>query len=401
MADDRQPTWGPLEKRFGAGTGGRPRRLLALDGGGIRGVLTLQVLARMEDVLRDRLGRGGDFRLCHFFDYFGGTSTGAIIAAGLARGMSARELSDFYMEAGPAMFDKSFILRRLRHLYESQPLREKLQQTFGADTTLFPEHLKSLLLVVTRNVSTDSPWPVSSNPFARYNLPGRADCNLCIPLWQLVRASTAAPVYFAPEVIQWDAKDPSKTFVFEDGGLTPYNNPAFLLARMATLPEYGLGWATGERRLLLVSVGTGSAPKVDAAVYSSGKTALTNAAEIPAALMYGAAVDQDVNCRTVGRCVHGAPVDRELGDLVPRDAEGRPVPLSEDLGRRFLYARYNAELTAAWLSARGLGDVDASKVARLDSVEHIQDLVRVGRALAEEVSPDHFALEHFGRFDEG
>ncbi len=125
--------------------------------------------------------------------------------------MSAKELSDFYMEAGPAMFDKAFILYRLRHLYESQPLKEKLQQTFGKDTTLFPEHFKSLLLVVTRNVTTDSPWPVSSNPFARYNLPARADSNLRIPLWQLVRASTAAPIYFAPEVIQWDPKNPSKT----------------------------------------------------------------------------------------------------------------------------------------------------------------------------------------------
>ena len=400
MAENEAPSWGALEKRFGAGTSDRPRRLLALDGGGIRGVLTLQVLIRMEEILRDRSGQGERFRLCHFFDYFGGTSTGAIIAAGLARGMSAKELSDFYMEAGPAMFDKSFILYRLRHLYESQPLKEKLQQTFGADTTLFPEHLKSLLLVVTRNVSTDSPWPVSSNPFARYNAPGRADRNLSIPLWQLVRASTAAPIYFAPEVIQWDPQNPSKTFVFEDGGLTPYNNPAFLLARMATLPEYSLGWATGERNLLLMSVGTGSAPKVDAAIYSSGKTALANAAQIPAALMYGAAVDQDTNCRTVGRCVHGAPIDRELGDLVPRDAAGEPEPLSKDLGRLFLYARYNAELSAEWLSSHGLGDVDAAQVSQLDSVEHVGDLVRVGQKLAEEVRPEHFSLDRFGRFEE-
>ncbi|HEX8284468.1 MAG TPA: patatin-like phospholipase family protein [Pyrinomonadaceae bacterium] len=399
MAETEQPTWGPLEKRFGAGTKDRPRRLLALDGGGIRGVLTLQVLIRMEEVLRGASGQGDGFRLCNFFDYIGGTSTGAIIAAGLARGMSAKELSDFYMEAGPAMFDKSFILFRLRRLYESQPLKQKLQETFGANTTLAPEHLKSLLLVVTRNVTTDSPWPVSSNPFARYNAPGRADSNLNIPLWQLVRASTAAPIYFAPEVIQWDPKNPSKTFVFEDGGLTPYNNPAFLLARMATMPEYNLGWAAGERNLLVMSVGTGSAPKVDAAVYSSGKTALSNAAGIPAALMYGAQVDQDINCRTVGRCVYGAPLDRELGDLVPRDAAGDPVPVSEDLGRRFVYARYNAELSAAWLSSHGLGDVDAAKVSQLDSVEHIGDLVRVGQKLAEEVKPGHFCLEHFGRFE--
>jgi hypothetical protein len=401
MAEDRQPSWGPLEKRFGGEK--RPRKLLALDGGGIRGVLTLQVLIKMEDILRERSGQGDQFRLCNFFDYIGGTSTGAIIAAGLARGMSARELSEFYMKTGPAMFDKSFILFRLRHLYESQPLAAELKKTYGEDTTLFPEFLKCLLLVVTRNVTTDSPWPISSNPFANYNLPHRADCNLCIPLWQLVRASTAAPVYFAPEVLQWDKNDPSKTFVFEDGGLTPYNNPAFLLARMATVGQYNLNWETGEDKLLVVSVGTGSAPKVDAEVYSSGKSAFTNLANFPAALMYGAQVDQDINCRVVGRCVHGAPVDRELGDLIPRRGDPDPrkgefVPLSENLGRQFLYARYNAELSARWLSVHGLGDVDASKVAQLDSVEHVKDLVRVGQALAEEVKEEHFALDRFGQF---
>ena len=387
--------WGPLENRYGTN---RPRKLLTLDGGGIRGVLTLQVLIKMEELLREQSGQGNDFRLCNFFDYIGGTSTGAIIAAGLARGMSAQELSDFYMKAGPAMFDKSFILFRLRHLYETKPLAEELQKTFGKDTTLKPEDLKCLLLVVTRNVSTDSPWPISSNPYGKYNQTDRADCNLAIPLWQLVRASTAAPVYFAPEVLQWDPNDPSKTFVFEDGGLTPYNNPAFLLARMATVKQYNLNWEHGEDKLLVMSVGTGAAPRVDAEVYSSGKTAFTNLANFPAALMYGAQVDQDINCRTIGRCVHGVPIDREVGDLVPRDDAGNMIPLSQNLNRRFLYARYNAELTAKWLSDHGLGDVDASQVSQLDSVEHINDLIRVGQKLAEEVKIEHFNLDRFGQF---
>ncbi len=387
--------WGHLENRYATK---RPRKLLALDGGGIRGVLTLQVLIRIEELLREKSGQGESFRLCNFFDYIGGTSTGAIIAAGLARGMSAQELSDFYMKTGPAMFDKSFILFRLRHLYESQPLAEELQKTFGKDTTLFPEYLKCLLLVVTRNVTTDSPWPVSSNPFAKYNLQTRGDCNLCIPLWQLVRASTAAPVYFAPEVLQWDANDASKTFVFEDGGLTPYNNPAFLLARMATLEQYNLNWETGEDKLLVVSIGTGAAPRVDADIYSSGKIAFKNLANFPAALMYGAQVDQDINCRSVGRCIHGAEIDREIGDLIPRADDGTMIPLSADLGGKFLYARYNAGLSAKWLSAHGLEGVDPATVAKLDSVANINDLVRVGEALAEEVKLEHFCLERFGEF---
>jgi len=393
--------WGHLENRYNTQ---RPRKLLALDGGGIRGVMTLQVLIKMEDLLREKSGQGENFRLCNYFDYIGGTSTGAIIAAGLAIGKSARFLSDFYQKVGPAMFEKAFILQRLKHLYKSEPLTEKLKDVFGADTTLRSDTLKCLLLVVTRNVTTDSPWPISSNPYAKYNDSNRPDDNRNIPLWQLVRASTAAPVFFPPEVVQWDPNDPSKAFLFEDGGLTPYNNPAFLIARMATHPAYRLGWPTGEQNLLVMSVGTGSAATADADVDGGGKNAFSNLVSFPGALMYGSAVDQDINCRIIGRCIHGGEfdkelgrcdteIDREVGDLVYRD---EPVP--GDLGRQFIYARYNAELSKKWLQKRGLGDVDPAKVSQLDSIKAIPDLIRVGEALAKEVKIEHFCLDRFGQF---
>ena len=398
--------WGHLEGRYSTE---QPRKLLALDGGGIRGVLTLQVLIRMEEVLAEKSGQGENFRLCNFFDYIAGTSTGAIIAAGLAIGKSARWLSDFYKEVGPAMFEKALLFKRLKNLYKSEPLANKLKEVFGENTTLDSDKLKCLLLVVTRNVSTDSPWPISTNPFAKYNDPNRADRNTKIPLWQLVRASTAAPVFFPPEIVEWDPNDSSKAFLFEDGGLTPYNNPAFLIARMATHPAYKLGWKTGEKNLLVMSIGTGSAPKVDAEVYSGGKNAFSNLVNFPAALMYGAAVDQDINCRIIGRCIHGGEydaelrscdtaIDRELGDLVTRGDDGVPTSLADDSGRQFIYARYNAELSPKWLEKRGLKDIDPANVAQLDSVEHIDDLVRVGQALAKEVKIEHFCLDRFGQF---
>src|SRR6185295_11893027 len=118
----------------------------------------------------------------------------------------------------------------------------------------------TLLLIVTRNATTDSAWPLSSNPHALYNRNGRDYQNLLFPLWQVVRASTAAPVFFPPEVIAMQGKEGRKEFVFVDGGTTAYNNPAFLAYKMATEPRYCLGWSTGEKNLLVVSVGTGSAP---------------------------------------------------------------------------------------------------------------------------------------------
>ena len=194
------------------------RKLLTLDGGGIRGVITLQVLAKIEEILRHKSGNP-DLVLADYFDYLAGTSTGAIIAACLAIGMKVADVSEFYLESGPAMFTRAGILRRYRYKFEDDALAAKLKEVLGADTKLGSENLKTLLMLVMRNATTDSPWPVSNNPGAKYNDPKRPDSNLQIPLWQLVRASTAAPTYFPPESVPIGEHD----FLFVDGGVTMYN----------------------------------------------------------------------------------------------------------------------------------------------------------------------------------
>jgi hypothetical protein len=120
---------------------------------------------------------------------------------------------------------------------------------------------------------------------------------------------------------------------------------------------------------------------------------LGNVAALPSALMYAAMVDQDTNCRSIGRCVHGAVLDREIGDMIPRDDNGNEIRLNQDLGRRFLYARYNADLSREGLDAMGLNDIKPKNVQKLDSIEYIDDLRKVGRKVAEEIK-----IEHFGNF---
>ena len=302
--------------------------------------------------------------------------------------MSAAELLQFYREAGVSMFEKNALLKRLKSFYTDEPLKVRLQGIFreknGDQASLTSERLRCLLLVVTRNLTTDSPWPISSNPFAKYNDPGRKDCNRLIPLWQLVRASTAAPVFFPPEILNWDPDDPNKTFVFVDGGLTPYNNPAFLLFRMATQPAYRLNWKTGEQNLLLFSVGTGAAAGVTDAVE---RNLFGNMQNLPSELMYGIQVEQDINCRTFGRCVYGSEIDREMGNLV-LPAE------TPDHGRFFRYVRYNADLSQKSLNDLGLSDIEAAAVQKMDAVGQIDNLSRVGKAVAQ----NEVAIEHFGSF---
>ncbi|MGK8522637.1 patatin-like phospholipase family protein [Nocardia asteroides] len=356
-----------------------PKKLLALDGGGIRGVLTLEVLAELEAMLRRELGRDENFVLADYFDYIGGTSTGAIIAAGLSCGMPVRRIQHLYHHNGREVFDRAFLTKRFRYQYDSTRLQELLQREFGAATTFGDDRLRTLLMVVLRNASTDSPWPLSNNPRATFNATGRPDNNSALPLWQLVRASTAAPVYFPPEMVAIGEHE----FVFVDGGLTMYNNPAFQLFLMATLGVYGLCWPTGEDRMLVVSVGTGTAPKSDDRLRAGDMNLLFNIPSIPAALMAAALHEQDMLCRVFGRCLHGAVIDREVGDLMG-PADGLPGE------RHFTYLRYNAELTESGLAALGLAGIDPRRVQRLDSVEATHDLRRIGCQVARDVRPEHF-----------
>ena len=244
-------------------------------------------------------------------------------------------------------------------------------------------------MLVMRNATTDSPWPVSNNPHAKYNEKGRPDNNLALPLWQLVRASTAAPTYFPPESIQVGGH----LFVFVDGGVTMYNNPAFQLFLMATLPPYRLCWETGEDKMLLVSIGTGTSPEANADLAPGKMNLLYNASSIPSALMFAASNEQDFLCRIFGKTLCGDPLDREIGDLIgpanPLPGGRIPGPVQPKL---FTYVRYNAELTGAGLTALGLPRMVPEHVQEMDSVDHIQELQQVGRAVAEKkVNRAHFA----------
>jgi hypothetical protein len=367
------------------------KKLLAIDGGGIRGVLALEVLQRIENLLKSKSGCG-DFVLADYFDYIAGTSTGGIIAAGLSIGMPVKDILGFYQDAGGQMFVKANLLRRLRYKFEDEPLATQLKKVFKADTTLGSEKLRTLLLLVMRNASTDSPWPISNNPYAKYNDGARPDCNLKFPLWQLVRASTAAPTYFPPEVIVLPSAAPAgeREFVFVDGGVTMYNNPAFQMFLMATLDRYWAKkpearWRSGADRMLIVSVGTGTSPDARSGLEPDQMNLLFNATTVPSALMFAALNEQDLLCRVFGDCRAGDAIDREVGDLV-----GSAGPLERNQ-KLFTYLRYNVELTREGLDALGCRDIKPEAVQRLDSIDGIPALRTVGERVAEtKVRERHF-----------
>ena len=135
--------------------------------------------------------------------------------------------------------------------------------------------------------------------------------------------------------------------------------------------------------MLLVSVGTGTTPNIDPELKASQMNTLYNAQTIPGALMLASQQEQDFLCRVFGKCLLGDAIDGEVGDLL--ETKG---PLESKL---FTYLRYDVELTRKGLDELGgLEDINVKDVQEMDSVQHMDKLERIGKAIAKKVKPEHF-----------
>lgn len=369
----------------------KPKRILALDGGGIRGLLTAGILQRIEDILRARAGGDPKFRLSDYFDLIGGTSTGSIIAAGLSLGMSAQEVRDHYFALGAATFKRSlFRIGAIRQKYDARNVETALKALFK-DRTLASGDFRTGLMVMSKRMDTGSPWPLSNNPAASYfKLRGNSTTipNGEYPLWKVVRASTAAPYFFAPEKItikSGDAKRGLKGVVgeFVDGGISTANNPALALVLMATVGGYNFNWEMGADQLLVVSLGTGR-QSADVGV-SEGLAAvsLAHAMRALASIMDDCSDMVETVMQWLSHSPTARDIDREIGKVEPA------------LGAaRLSYLRYNVSFEAGWFRDHlGLDwkDADVAALAAMDKPENMDKLHAVGVAAgAKLVDEKHF-----------
>ena len=353
------------------------KRILSLDGGGIRGVFSLQILAKIEELFRQERD-DDDLVLADVFDLIAGTSTGAIIATSLSWGLPVLEIERLYIDQSPAMFARGTWAQQWKSKYKpeaiAQLFRERLIEDDGTPALLGTNKLRTLLLIVTRNGSTGGAWPVTNNKKAIFNDRSRPECNLNFPLWQLLRASTAAPTFFPPEEISLAGN----VHLFMDGAMTPYNNPALIAVLTATLPHYQINWPASRHLLHVVSVGTGLVrarmPKA-----ASDVNLLDHLRYIAPALIGSIGWEQDFLCRVMGDCVHGAPLDSEIGAL--------EAPSLLDQGeQKFTYARYDKPLDA---TDRRLQRLGGGTIA-LDDLSLIPLLQELGT----EYAHDHVRREH-------
>src|SRR6267378_1021152 len=362
----------------------RPKRLLSIDGGGLAGLIPAEALILIEKQLDDITGQ--QLPLCDRFDLIGGTSTGAILAVGLSLGLKAAQLRDFYLNFGKGIFSKVFFLTRLWHSYPSGPLEGHLKDVFGENTTLGSEKLRTQIMIVAKNATLGTTWFFTNNRQGKY-----FSTNAAQPLWQIVRASSAAPTFFPPQKMMVpDDKGKVHNFEFIDGGVSSYNNPSLQLFLEATDPQYKFGWPTGTDKLLLLSLGTGFNSITIDEGKASGFNLLDWARYSVHGLMGDANLQQNVLMRLIGEHPAG-PVVVSAAERKAVSGSGAPGEqaltfLDSGLGAKKMltYQRITVSLTRERLDGLGLKDVDPVKVREMDAADQIGNMQRVGAAVAKE-----------------
>jgi hypothetical protein len=370
-----------------------PKRILALDGGGLRGVLTVAILKKIEDILREKTGGSSEFRLSDYYDLIGGTSTGSIIAAALSLGMSVDEVREHYFRLGQHVFKPGLLsFGVLNQRYDADKVSAALKGVFG-ERTLGSSDFRTGLMVMSKRLDTGSPWPLTNNPKARYFAGGAGTntvANRDYPLWSVVRASSAAPTYFDPESIMIKYADPSGNLPevcgeFVDGGVSTANNPALQLVLMATVSGYGFGWQMGEDKLAVTSVGTGRASAELG--LSTGFQSLAAAHGIKAlsSVLEDCADLVETMMQWLSRSPTARELDREMLTLEGCYPGGTPS---------LTYHRYNVHFEQAWFRDRmgmDLGKAELDELAKMDKPTNMRRLEEIGVEAARRfVKPEHF-----------
>ena len=189
----------------------KPFKILAIDGGGIKGIFPAVILTWLEEHCLDGQPIGD------YFDLIAGTSTGGIIALGLAAGRPAKSLAELYTEQGwqvfpPRRYRKSnrLLNRLLKNRYNRDNLDRLLQETLG-DITL--RKAKYRLLIPATEARHGDPCVFKTPHHPDYYLDGDK------PMAAVAAATSAAPTYLQPVV--------QDGYTLLDGGIWA-NNPTLM-----------------------------------------------------------------------------------------------------------------------------------------------------------------------------
>lgn len=360
-----------------------PKRILALDGGGVRGVITLGYLARIESILRERSGNN-HFVLADYFDLIGGTSTGAIIATALSLGWPVERIRSMYLGLARDVFrPKKTVMGPLVRLmgakFDERPLERVLRAELG-DMRLDAPEIRTGLVIVAKRADTASVWQLTNIPGHRFY-----GMNRHLKVWEALRASTAAPTYFAPQRI--DDVGHGEPAVFVDGAVSMHGNPALQMLMVANLKGFGLEWELGEDAVFLCSLGTGSYDVAPGSDSIQGFRQIQWLGTLMTQLMRDSSHLGETLLQWMSRSPRARSIDRQIGTL-----EG------DLLGGRALltYFRFNTHLSPEGLAELGLewSPAEVAALRDMTNARFIDDLAELGQrhssAILGSDLPPHF-----------
>jgi len=382
-----------------------PKRVLSLDGGGVRGIISIAFLKEIEKVLKERSGCA-DYRLCDYFDLVGGTSVGSLLATLIALGYPVSEIDKMFRDWAPEIFRRPWIgVPGLRPRFSSHGLKKRVQHVLK-DCTLESQEFKTGLAIITKRVDTGSPWVLTNNPRAKYwNDPDDRSYigNRHYRVSDLVIASAAAPTFFAPKRIRILSKELARTLprelrrhnesgLFVDGAVSPFNDPSLQLLMLAGLKGHGFNWKLGGQQLLMISVGAGSYRTPLAAGFLDKRFPHVFAVKALLGLIGDA---QNLSLTLMQW--YSAPnrpwkINSEIGAmegelLSTSEEDGEPRPLLS-------YVRYNVSLEQQWLEeelGRTMTPKGLEKLKQLDRPKMINELNDIGAlAAAKQVRKEDF-----------
>jgi predicted acylesterase/phospholipase RssA len=211
-----------------------PKTFVTFDGGGERGIYSLKIIKKIEEKL--------DAPLTKYCDFFSGTSTGGLIALGYASGKTTQDMLDLYINHGKDIFSRTFWHKvvsldgLIAEKYDTAPLQNEIIKFFGADTKL-TDLTHGNVIIPSTNITKDTVMFFDS-------LKARNKTLYNYRLWEVARATSAAPTYFQPVDFHGEA--------LADGGLVA-NNPT-LVAGIVAESYFGFDW---RKKTNVISVGTG------------------------------------------------------------------------------------------------------------------------------------------------
>ena len=227
-------------------------KILSVDGGGIRGLIPCVFLVEIENMLQSKYGQ----KLTEYFDMVAGTSTGSIIAAGIAAGLPVEKMLDLYFLRGRDIFpyrsrwDPRRIGLLLQHgisapKYDLEDLEEVLKDELGDKKVGEIEDIK-LLIPFYDTIKRNTEF-FKSYPDRRNDIPKFKD----VPVWEAALCSSAAPTFFSAHLLK--ANDVQYSAI--DGGVAA-NNP------VACAMADALSDIEDLKKIKIVSLGTGASTRI-------------------------------------------------------------------------------------------------------------------------------------------